>query len=232
MFRRLLRKLIPSYAIFPLAMTGIMNLIAYQVPKLLQLFTGTARTIDMTTAFDRATPFLPIWVLMYIATFLFWIYQNTTVAKDSPEMAYRLVAADFVAKLMCLVCFVVIPTTNVRPTVEGSGFHIWLMKFIYWIDTPTNLFPSIHCFVAWLGTRMMFDCKHLSHKTVTSILCVIGSLMVFLSTLFTKQHVIYDVISGVLVAELGYLVAKYTALPRLFERINTRFLKTKLSQIL
>ncbi len=231
MFRRFLRKLIPEYAILPLAATGIMNLIAFYGAKLVQLFASPSMT-DMTTALDRATPFAPVWALAYIGTFLFWTYQYITVAHESPKMACRLMASDVLAKLICMIFFIVLPTTNVRPEVTGSGLCPFLMRVIYTLDSPTNLFPSIHCFVAWLGTRYIFDCKHLRRRGLVSALCVVGSILVFLSTLFTKQHVIYDVLGGIAVAEIGYLAARWTKLPVLFERLNDRFLKTRLAKIL
>ena len=58
---------------------------------------------------------------------------------------------------------------------------------------------------------------------MVSALCVVGSILVFLSTLFTKQHVIYDVLGGIAVAEIGYLAARWTKLPVLFERLNDRY---------
>lgn len=232
MFRRTLRKLIPTYTILPLMLTWLSNLLAYQGAKFIQLFTGYANALDMTTAWDRATPFQPAWVLVYIGTFVFWFYQYTTVARESPQMAYRMAMGDLVAKAICMVFFIVLPTTNVRPEVEGSGFIPFVMRFIYWIDTPTNLFPSIHCFVSWLGTRYIYECKSLRHRVQTSILCTIGSLLVFASTLFTKQHVLPDVISGVIVAEIGWLVARFTKLPNVLERLNEKFMKTRLCAIL
>ena len=154
------------------------------------------------------------------------------MARESPEKAYQLAAADFVAKLICFFFFAFMPTTNVRPEVEGTGFIPFLMRFIYWFDTPTNLFPSIHCFVAWLGTRYMFECKKLRHKGLTCVLCVIGSILVFLSTLHTKQHVLPDVVSGIIVAEIGWFTARFTKLPKVVERINDKFMKTRLCKIL
>lgn len=227
MFRKQLRRLIPNYAAFPLMMTGLMNLFAFQVPKVIQMLAPPSRMYDMTTAFDLAVPFSPVWVLAYIGTFVFWTYQNVAVARESAEKAYRLAAADFTAKLICFLFYIIMPTTNVRPEVTGNAPTDWLMRFIYWIDTPTNLFPSIHCFVAWLGTRMMYDRKDCKHKTPICTLCTIGSLAVFLSTLFTKQHVIWDVVSGVAVAELGYLVARFTPLPQVFARIDRRLRTTR-----
>lgn len=232
MFRRFWRKLIPTYAIFSLITTGIMNILAFYGPKLVQVFTGSANMTDMTTAFDRATPFSPVWVVPYILTFAFWIFQYICTTHEGPKLACRLVAADFVAKLVCLFFFIFLPTTNVRPEVTRSDFIGFLMRLIYTLDTPTNLFPSIHCFVAWLGTRYIYDCKHLKHRALVSALCTIGSILVFLSTLFTKQHVFYDVLAGIGVAELGYAVARWTKLPLVFEHLNERFQKTPLARIL
>lgn len=231
MFRKLLRKLIPTYAILPLAMTGLANLIAYSGVKLLQLLPGFPST-DLTGVVDGYFPFQPAWVLMYIGTFLFWFFQYTTVARESPAMAYRLAAGDFVAKMICMLFFIFLPTTNVRPEVTGDGFIPFLMRFIYWIDTPTNLFPSIHCFVAWMGTHYMFLTKKVRCKPLVCILCVIGSLMVFASTLFTKQHVFWDVIGGVVVAEIGFFAAKFTRLPNVVEKLNEKFMKTRLCQLM
>ena len=55
---------------------------------------------------------------------------------------------------------------------------------------------------------------------------------VFFSTLFTKQHVVWDVLAGVAVAELGYCISKYTRLPVLLGRLNERFMATKLGHFL
>ena len=232
MFRRFWRKLIPAYAIFPLITTGLMNILAFYGPKLMQVFTRSANMTVMTTAFDRATPFAPVWVIPYILTFAFWTFQYIATTHEGPKLACRLVAADFVAKLVCLCFFIFLPTTNVRPEVTRSDFVGFLMRLIYTLDTPTNLFPSVHCFVAWLGTRFIYDCKHLKHHAAVSILCTVGSILVFLSTLFTKQHVAYDVLAGVAVAELGYAAARWTRLPVLFERLNDRFQKTRLANVL
>ena len=206
MLRRLLHKIVPPENSLPLAITGLMNLIAFSGPKLLQVLGWSLPMHDMTAAFDRAFPFSPVWVFVYVAAFPFWIYQYSVVAKESRSLCYRLVAADFAAKVICLLFFVLLPTHN--------------------------LFPSIHCFVSWLGTRYIYECRSLRHRGLTCTLCTVGSVLVFLATMFTKQHVFYDVISGVAVAEIGWLVARYTGLPRLFERLNGRFLRTKLAQMI
>ena len=114
MLRRLLHKIVPPENSLPLAITGLMNLIAFSGPKLLQVLGWSLPMHDMTAAFDRAFPFSPVWVFVYVAAFPFWIYQYSVVAKESRSLCYRLVAADFAAKVICLLFFVLLPTHNVR----------------------------------------------------------------------------------------------------------------------
>lgn len=231
MIRRNLRKIIPVYAIFPLLLTGLTDAFAYMGAKLIQSFVPFDY-IDLTTVLDLKIPFQPVWVIIYILSYAFWAYQYLVVANESPKAACRLAAADAVAKIICFVFFVVLPSTNVRPEVEDSGIIPALMETIYALDTPTNLFPSMHCFIAWLGTRYMLQCQTLRHKTLTRSLCILGSLLVFASTLFTKQHVWVDVVGGIAVAEIGWLVARFTKLPVFIERLNESFMKTKLCKFL
>ena len=115
MLRRNWRRFIPIYAILPLVTTGLMNLFAYQLPKLIQLLLHSARSYDLTSALDVQFPFRPGWIWVYIATFLFWVYQYTTVARESPERACRLAAADFVAKARLLPLL----SSSRRPSTSG-----------------------------------------------------------------------------------------------------------------
>lgn len=232
MFRRLLRKIVPTHAILPLCLTGLTMICSYTGAKLFQLLFGWENAIDITSSIDSNTPFLPVWILVYIGSYFFWIYQYSTIAKESPAAACRLAVADAVAKCICLVFFIALPTTNVRPEVECGGVIGFLMRFIFMVDTPTNLFPSIHCFVSWLGTRYLFECKKLRRKGLTCALCLILTIMIFLSTLFTKQHVLIDVFGGIAVAEIGWLVARFTSLPSRLERLNEKFMHTKLCRFL
>ncbi|MBP3412704.1 MAG: phosphatase PAP2 family protein [Oscillospiraceae bacterium] len=232
MLRQKLRKIIPVYAIFPLCMTAVTMLCSYQAAKVWQLLFGFHDPMDLSLVFDLKTPFLPGWVWAYVGSYFFWMYQYITVAREDPLAGCRLAVADGIGKMICLVFFLGMPTTNVRPEVEGSGLTILLMKAIYFLDTPTNLFPSIHCLVAWVGTRYIYECKKLKHKLPVCILCTIGTFLVFACTLLTKQHVVLDVLGGVLVGEIGWWVARLSPLPRIMERWNQRFQKTKVCSLL
>ncbi|MGN0518038.1 MAG: hypothetical protein ACI4II_04880 [Acutalibacteraceae bacterium] len=226
MIRRTYRRIIPIHAIFPLHLTLISFLISYYGSKFFNFLSSPQKMLDMTTAWDKLFPFCPEWAIIYIGAFFFWMYQYTMIARESPEKACKLATADFTAKIICFCFFIFMPTTNVRPNVDGDGFILGFMRLIYLIDSPNNLFPSMHCFVSWLGTRYMYECKLIKHRFLICTLCTVGTILVFVSTLLVRQHVILDVISGVAVAEIGYLIARFTKLPQVISALNERFMKT------
>ncbi len=231
MIRRTLRKVVPTYAILPMCLTALTMAGSYGLAKVIQFFFAF-EAIDITSSLDALFSFEPAWIWAYFGSYFFWIYQYTAVARESAEKACQIAVADAAAKMICLAFFIFLPATNTRPEITGNGISDHLMRLLYWIDTPTNLFPSMHCFVAWMGTRYIFECKKMKHKRLVCLLCFFGTVLVFLSTLYTKQHVVWDVLSGVAVAEIGYVVARFSKLPQWLQKYNERFIQTKLCKYL
>ncbi len=168
---------------------------------------------DMTLPIDVRTPLLPWTVAIYFGCFAFWAVCYFRILSGPRTQALRFFLADVSAKAVCLVFFVALPTTNVRPAVVGTGVWETLLRLLYAIDAPNNLFPSIHCLVSWLcwvGLRGQKDCPAWGRWGA-----LLGALAVCLSTLTTKQHVIADVLAAIVLAELCYALAgvwarKYT----------------------
>ena len=63
-------------------------------------------------------------------------------------------------------------------------------------------------------TRGAFRCK--KPKNWYKIYCVIITLGIFASTVLVRQHVVIDILGGVLVAELGLFLAKKLGAGRIF----------------
>ena len=81
-----------------------------------------------------------------------------------------------------------------------------LMRFLYSMDAADNLFPSIHCLVSWLCYIGIRGNKKVP-QWIRTTFCICA-IAVFISTLTTKQHVIYDVVAGVALVEVTYRVSK------------------------
>lgn len=169
---------------------------------------------------DPLVPFLPWTVSIYLGCFLFWAVCYVWMANEETSIACRFYLADFLAKGVCLIFFLLLPTTNLRPLVPGDGLWDHLMRFVYQVDAPTNLFPSIHCLVSWLcfiGARSLPRSPRWSvwfTGLMASAIC--------LSTLTTRQHVIVDVLGGILLAEASYWAAGREVLLRPASRLLRR----------
>ena len=183
-----------------------------------------ARHFDLTTKWDEAIPFVPEWALVYLGCFLFWIINYILITRQGKEGWYQFATGDYLSRIICGLFFILLPTTNLRPEVAGDGLAQTLIRFVYWIDSPTNLFPSIHCLVSWLcfiGIRG----KAYVPKWYQVFSCIFA-VAVFASTLFTKQHFIVDVVAGVLLAELCYYIGHRTTyyqwVEKKFDLINEK----------
>jgi membrane-associated phospholipid phosphatase len=103
-----------------------------------------------------------------------------------------------------------------------TGGDLWnqVALWLYSIDAADNLFPSIHCLVSWfcyLGIRGRKEIPHW-YQRVSMVIAI----LVFASTLLTKQHVIVDVAGGILLAEFCFFIGKKTDLYRIYERFGSR----------
>lgn len=162
-----------------------------------QALTAHRTLTNLTTALDQMVPFEPGWSIVYVAAYLFWAISFVVLARGWNW--YGFMTAEVLAKLLCGLCFLILPTTNLRPELTGDGFGVWLLGLIYRVDAPRNLLPSIHCMESWLcfaGLRRRTDVSLLGKAA--ALACTV---LICWSTLAVRQHVITDVISGVLLAE-------------------------------
>lgn len=180
---------------------------------------------DMTTYIDRLVPFLPWTVSIYFGCYLFWCINYYLCAAQERTERDRFFCADALAKGVSFVLFLLIPATNIRPEIIGETVWDTLMKLLYSIDAADNLFPSIHCLVSWLcwiGVRKRKDIPVLYRHFSLAM-----TVAVCLSTLTTRQHVIADVIGGVALAEVSYILAGYTKIRRYYSN-SISLIKSKL----
>lgn len=152
-------------------------------------------------ALDGVLPLTPVWALVYGAVYLFLIVLPVFLIRQ-PEHIRRTVYAYLTVWLLAYVSFLVYPTVAPRPaTVAGEGFAVWGLRFLYSADPPYNCFPSLHVAHAFVSA---LTCYRL-HRQV-GIVALAGAGLVAVSTLFTKQHYVADVIAGALLAFLAYAV--------------------------
>lgn len=209
--------LVPRYGLFSLPCAFLLNFPTYWLPQLLM---RNAAHTDLTTELDRRIPFCPAWVLVYFGCYLVWCLGYLLVAQQGKKGWFRYASADLLSRAVCAVFFIAFPTTMVRPELTGSGFIMDATRFLYMADAPTNLFPSLHCLLStmcWIGVRGNRRIPRLK-----KIFFLTAAVLVYVSTLLVKQHVIVDVFAGILLAEAAMYAVRFIPLGRFLEDLFDR----------
>lgn len=152
-------------------------------------------------ALDGMVPLQPAWALVYGALYLFLIMLPVFVVRQE-EQIRRTVFAYLTVWIAAYVCFILYPTIAPRPAgVIGEGFAVRGLRFLYASDPPYNCFPSLHVAHSFVSA---LTC-HRIHRGV-GVAALLGASLVGVSTLYTKQHYVLDVVAGVLLACVAYAV--------------------------
>jgi hypothetical protein len=165
------------------------------------------------TAIDDVIPFNELFVIPYYTWFayvslmlLFFMFSFDV------EEYYK----NFFFLATGMTVFLVISTLfpnmhNLRPVVmPRENIFSHLVTVIYSHDTPTNLWPSIHVYNS-IGTMIAVHHSRRFGKRGRIVSDFIG-MSIILSTLFIKQHSVYDVITAFIMAIVFYLVYYHTPL--------------------
>lgn len=210
-------RILPAYGVFPLIFSFVFNCLVYSGSRMIA---GGWYHHNIETGVDRSIPFVPEFLVIYFGCYVFWAVNYILIARQDRRSVYQFFTGDFISRCVCLVSFLAFPTTNTRPLITGSGLWNQAALWLYSIDAADNLFPSIHCLVSWfcyLGIRGRKEIPRW-YQSVSMVI----ALLVFASTLLTKQHVIVDVAGGVLLAEFCFFIGRKTDLYRIYERFGSR----------
>lgn len=213
-------RLVPLFLVIPLVFEVTLNSLTYFGTRLIN---GGREHADLTIPADAYFPLIPWTVLIYIGAFLLWIINYILACHQDEKTAYRLLSADLVAKLVCLACFIILPTTNVRPEITGDGFWEMGMRLLYEADAADNLFPSIHCLTSTFCVIAVRENPRI--PVWYKVFSFLFAAAICLSTLTTKQHVIVDVIAGVLLAEGSYQAVRITGFAAAYGRLVSRLFR-------
>lgn len=169
---------------------------------------------------DDQIPLVPSFVLIYFGSYVYWVLGILVVGNRGAAPLYELLTGALLAYGVCILFFVFLPTTIVRPEILESGVWNAMMQVLYRMDTPENLFPSMHCLNSWLIFIAVRGKKE--YPKWMQIGFGLFSLLVFASTVFVKQHYLADIVGGVVLAELGMIIVRHWHLDTRFGRILDR----------
>lgn len=150
-------------------------------------------------ALDDMIPVWPAWAIIYGALYLWLILMPVFVVREEAHVR-RTFWTYVVVWVIAYAVFLSYPTAASRPAhIDGTGFAVWGLRALYGSDPPFNCFPSLHVAHSFISA---LTC-HRVHRRLGQVATVAASL-VAISTLFTKQHYVLDVIAGAAMAYGAY----------------------------
>lgn len=109
--------------------------------------------------------------------------------------------------LFLLISYLIPNAHELRPyTFQRDNMFVSLVQILYKADTPTNLFPSIHCYNSLMAHIAIANSEKLKRYTKVKNLSLLLCISIILSTMFLKQHSFFDVLTALALGMVMYLV--------------------------
>ncbi len=184
----------------------LLYLVIYQIWFVYVERTVTRRFHIVHMAVDDYIPFIEIFIVPYLLWFGYVAFAIAWFFFKDVQDFYKICTFLFIGMTVFLVISTAYPNGHyLRPRVfERDNIFITMVKGLYMIDTPTNLFPSIHVYNS-LGVHLavMHSDKLKEKKWVRRISFVLMCTIIA-STMFLKQHSVFDVVTGCVMALIMY----------------------------
>ncbi|HWT74919.1 MAG TPA: phosphatase PAP2 family protein [Mobilitalea sp.] len=178
-------------------------------------FTYLERTV--TTNFhtvysklDDLIPFNEVFIIPYFLWFLYIFVTVTYFLFTSKSDYYKLCANLFIGMTICLTIYTIWPNgQHLRVDLNSLGrsnIFITMLSKIYSIDTPTNVFPSIHVFNSVSAFIAINKSERLHKIKWLQWSAFLLTVLICMSTVFLKQHSVMDVMGALVLNIIMYVI--------------------------
>ncbi len=156
-------------------------------------------------AIDDKIPFCEYFLIPYLIWFVYIVWGHIYSLLFDVDLFRKFMWFIIVSFAITTVVYFIYPTyQDLRPTeFTKDTLMIRFMKFVYDIDTPTNVCPSLHVIASVAVLLEMWNSKHFS-TVVWRIVFSVITVLICASTVFIKQHSFVDIIAG-----LGVCIVTY-----------------------
>ena len=166
---------------------------------------------------DDKIPFWGWFVYIYNIFYPFCIVAFYFLYKKDEKAYYKGIISGVIGYIICDVIFLCLPTIMYRPPIPNYDpiTNLVLKITYFWDEPPLNCFPSIHClFCFQVIYSYLYSTYNKKGKTITITIAT----LIILSTLFVKQHFIYDVIAAFLVCLISNLLENIIGIYQKFKK--------------
>ena len=166
------------------------------------------------SSYDDLIPFIKYFIYVYHSWYPCLVLVWILLFYFDRDKCINFIVTGILSMIIGNIIFLAYPTTVLRPDIVVNDFTSLVVSITYNADSPVNCMPSMHCIFCFISIFCLFNSKIKNRYKIP--ICLYFVLIV-LSTLFVKQHVIIDVISAFIISSCCYLVSKLN----FFEKIKS-----------
>ena len=138
-------------------------------------------------------PLIKEFVYIYNSWYPFIFLASFIIYIKNKELYKKFILTMIIGILLSDLTFLIYPTIIVRPEIEIKGFTDLILYLTYYFDTPAvNCVPSVHCLFCFISIYYVTLNKKIKTKIKVPIITYL--ILIILSTLFIKQHLLIDVV--------------------------------------
>ena len=159
---------------------------------------------------DDYIPFCEAFIIPYLLWFGYVAAVVVYLFFKNKQDYYKVCAFLFTGMTLFLIVSTLWPNGHdLRPAVmPRDNCFTWLISILWKTDTATNLWPSIHVFNSMGAHFAVMHNRELAQSRLgrpIKIASGILSVSIILSTMFIKQHSVFDVVTGILLGAVMYV---------------------------
>ena len=166
---------------------------------------------------DNAIPFCEWFIFPYFAWYIIMPGSLLLMMFKDREDFLHLCFLMFTGMTVSLLTYFIVPNgLNLRVGTINDNIAGDICRFLYAVDAPTNACPSIHVSSAVAIDMAIQKSKTFKNNIPIRVISFLMMVLICLSTMFVKQHSFVDVVAGVLLSVVLYIIAYHTPCKKIF----------------
>ena len=155
--------------------------------------------LDLATSLDKRIPFVPQLALIYFSTYIF-VIQPFILLSEARQFYWMLASFGSITVIASLIHAIVPSKIERNEMLVAQGLSNQLIVLFQKTCKPYGNFPSMHVALS----VPVVGANFLVAGPAAGSIALLWAILIALSTLYTKQHYILDVLAGLIGGVLIY----------------------------
>ena len=165
-------------------------------------------------------PLIKWFIYIYNSWYPFVILTSYLIYNNNVDLYKKLIFTMLLSFLLADLTFIIYPSGVIRPEFPTLTITDFVINTTYYLDNPPiNCLPSLHALVCYL---LIYYINKTKYKTISKISIIIYLILIILSTLFTHQHILIDLIFALIYLIIAMIIIKLLY-PKLKETLKFIF---------